>query len=507
MFFRKNKKPEGQLDGLNPKKDGIDISVKINQTPKIESKFSAAKESVDLENMNPKKTKNNRWKKSAIIAGILIFLVIAWFGGNIAGNLYKIFGGNPLLGFLKGITVNRVIDGESDNRINILIMGRGGAGHPGSDLTDTLMIASLDIKKDKVAMISIPRDLYVEYPDNQGHGRINNIYTLGKRASKNTNYKSGFWDSNSEKINGPTYTKNFISKMLDMPIHYYADMDFNGFEKIINEVGGVTVNVEKSIYDPYYPNRSMSGYEPFYIKAGTQTLNGKTALRYSRSRKTTSDFDRAKRQQQVLVALQDEVKKLNIIKNSSKMYSMLNILGDHVSTDMEVWEMQRLWELLSKSDLKNPELKVFDNSTDGILRSTNIGGASVLLPRAGDYSEMRDIAKNIFLSSESTDPKAKLGKEKLQLTVEVWNGTSTTGLAGLVQGLLIKEAYKISKVGNAPAMNYTNSQIIDYSKGRFPATITYFQDKFNAVIVEQGGQLSSNADILIILGASYKKPN
>ncbi|MFC1656918.1 LCP family protein [Patescibacteria group bacterium] len=507
MFFRKKKKSEAQIDGLNPKKDGIDINVKINKTPQIESKFTAGKESIDLENMNTKKQKNNRWKKSGIIAGILIFLVIAWFGGNILGNLYKIFGGNPLLGFLQGISTGRVIDGEADKRINILIMGRGGVGHPGSNLTDTLIVASLDTKKDKVAMISIPRDLYVEYPDNQGHGRINNLYTLGERAAKNTNYKSGFWGSSSEKITGPTYTKNFISKMLDIPIHYYADIDFNGFEKLIDEVGGVTVDVEKSIYDPYYPNRSMTGYEPFYIKAGTQTLDGKTSLKYSRTRKTTSDFDRAKRQQIILVALQDEIKKLNIIKNSNKMYNMLNILGDHVSTDMEIWEMQRLWELLGKSDLKNPELEVFDNANDGILRSTTIGGASVLLPRAGDYSEIRDIVQNIFSEAETIDLKAKLSEEKLQLTIEVWNGTSTTGLAGSVQSLLVKEGYKISKIGNAPATNYTNSQIIDYSKGRFPASLNYFQNKFKAVIVEQGGQLSSNADILIILGASYKESN
>ncbi|MFH1749448.1 MAG: LCP family protein [bacterium] len=507
MFFHKKKKPEGQLDGLNQKKDGIDIDVKINQTPKTESKFSAGRENINLENMDTKKPKNNRWKKSAIIAGILIFLVIAWFGGNIVGNLYKIFGGNPLLGFLKGLSVGRVIDGEAEKRINILIMGRGGAGHPGSNLTDTLIVASLDTKKDKVAMISIPRDLYVEYPDNQGHGRINNLYTLGEKAAKSANYKSGFWDSSTEKINGPTYTKNFISKILDIPIHYYADIDFDGFEKIIDKVGGVTVDVEKSIYDPYFPDVYMKGYNPFYIKAGTQTLDGETALKYSRSRKTTSDFDRAKRQQQVLIALQDEVKELNIVKDSNKMYSILNVLGDHASTDMEVWEMQRLWELLSKSNLKNPELEVFDNGSGGILKSASIGGASILLPRVGDYSEMRDIAKNIFSDSENTDLQVRLGKEKLQLTVEAWNGTNTTGLAGLVQSLLIKEGYKISKVGNAPAVNYTNSQIIDYSKGRFPATLDYFQDKFNAVIVEQGGQLSSGADILIILGASYQKPN
>lgn len=508
MFFCKNEKPQGKLDGLNQKKDGIEIDVKVNDTPKQESKFSAGKEDVNLENMDNKKKKFSRWKTTFIIIGILTFLVIAWFGGNIFGNLYKIFGGgNPFLSFIKGISAGKVIDGEAEKRINILILGRGGQGHPGGNLTDTIIVASIDTKKNQVALLSIPRDLYVKYPDKQGHGRINNLYNLGERAAKNKNYKSGLWDSKTQKIDGPTYTKEFISKMLDIPIHYYADIDFKGFEKLINEVDGVTVTVEKSIYDPYFPDKKMKGYEPFYIKAGTQTLNGKIALKYARTRKTTSDFDRAERQQQILVALKDEIKELNVIKDSRKLYNVINILGDHTSTDMEIWEMQRLWELLEKCDVDNPILEVLDNSKNGVLKSRNIGGASILIPRVGDYSEIRKIAKKIFSNSTDLDLKAKLGEEKLQVKIEIWNGTSTDGLAASIQTILVREGFKILKIGNAPAPSYTNSQVIDYSKGRFPASLEYFQEKFNGVIIEQGGKLSSGADILIILGASYQKSN
>ena len=511
MFFRKNNKPEAKLDGLNPKKDAVPIKVNVSETPKLESKFPAGKEDVALENMqNTLKKKPNRWKTVFVVLGILIFLVIAWFGGNIFGNLYKIFGGgSPTLSFIRGITSGKVIDGEVDKRINILILGRGGAGHPGGDLTDTMILASLDTQKNQVALISIPRDLYVKYPDGQGYGRINGLYTLGERKARSANYKTGLWDTSEQKIDGPTYTKEFLEKMLNIPIHYYADIDFRGFEKLIDEVGGVTVTVEKSIYDPYFPDKKMKGYEPFYIKAGTQTLDGKTALKYTRSRKTTSDFDRASRQQQVLIALKNEIAKMNVLQDGRKLYNIINILGDHVQTDMEIWEMQRLWELLKKTNVDNPELKVLDNDgKDGILRAKTIGGASVLVPRTGDYSEIRKVVKNVFSnSSEDTEFKAKLGEEKLKVKVEIWNGTSTDGLAASTQSILIKEGFKTEKIGNAPAVNYTNSQIIDYSGGRFPATLKYLQEKFQAVLVEQGGKLTSGADILIILGASYQKPD
>jgi LCP family protein required for cell wall assembly len=489
---------------------GVDIGVKVQNSPEPQNQFLAGREDLDLEAMQTKqntKTKRKIGRRGLFLIGIFILVIFAWFGGSIAGNIYKIFGGSSpsLLSFIKGFSPGNVIDGEKENRVNILILGRGGPGHPGGDLTDTIIIASLDVKKKEIALLSIPRDMYVEYPDSQGYGRINAVYNLGVRKANTLKYQTAPSKSDKE-LNGATYARDFISDVLDIPVHYYADIDFQGFVKVIDEVGGVTVDVEETIYDPYFPDTRLKGYDPFYIKAGVQTLNGTKALKYARSRKTTSDFDRAKRQQKVLVALKTEIEKLNIVRDAKKIYDTIKIVGDHLKTDMETWEMQRLWQLLEDVDIDNPKLAVIDNSADGALLAQSINGASVLVPRLGigNYSEIRGIVANLFSSVDADQKNALLAEKKL-VKIEVWNGTNTVGLASSTKTILVQDGYNVVKVGNAPASNYTNSQVIDYTGGKYPATLDALKSKFRGVLLSQGGKLTSGADILVILGASYKQ--
>lgn len=162
--------------------------------------------------------------------------------------------------------------GETDDRINILLLGMGGLGHDGPYLTDTIMVASFKPSTKQAALISLPRDLSANIP---GYGsQINNANAFGEQENSGS---------------GPDLARRTISQVLGIPIHYYVRVAFEGFKDIIDSVGGVTVDVENTLDDYTYPvtgkEDSLSGrYEHLHIEKGTQHMNGTLALKYARSR-------------------------------------------------------------------------------------------------------------------------------------------------------------------------------------------------------------------------------
>jgi len=190
-------------------------------------------------------------------------------------------GGLLGLPFLANRPEVQQLQGEADGRVNILLIGMGGTGHKGGLLTDTIMVLSIKPEAKQAALLSIPRDLYVPIPG-AGSAKINSAHALGEQRETGT---------------GPALAKSVVGTVLDLPIHYYIRVDFAGFTKLIDAVDGLDINVEKAIADPFYPDERTEGYAPFYLKAGPKHMDGKLALKYARSRETTSDFDRARRQQ------------------------------------------------------------------------------------------------------------------------------------------------------------------------------------------------------------------
>ncbi|MFH1286415.1 MAG: LCP family protein [Candidatus Magasanikbacteria bacterium] len=181
------------------------------------------------------------------------------------------------------------LEGQEEDRINILILGMGGPGHDGPYLTDTIIIASVKPSNGQIAMISIPRDLGVNIPK-YGWRKINSANALGEVNKPN-------W--------GAAYTTELIENTFDIDIHYYARVDFKAFEEIIDEVGGITVNVDRSFVDREYP-AAADKYQVVSFTKGEQKMEGNDALKYARSRHGNngegSDFARARRQQKVLLA-------------------------------------------------------------------------------------------------------------------------------------------------------------------------------------------------------------
>ncbi|GAB0174438.1 MAG: hypothetical protein HHAS10_03170 [Candidatus Altimarinota bacterium] len=225
-----------------------------------------------------------------------------------------------------------------EGTVNILIAGIGGKGHDGSDLTDSIILASLDSERKQVTLLSIPRDLYVSYPEKLGAGRINSLYDLGKR--KNV---------------GIQYLASKVSEITGQTIDHYFVIDFSGFKKVIDLLGGIAIDVPEDLTDREYPDDNW-GYEVFTVKKGPQIFNGETALKYARSRHSTSDFDRSERQQLIIKSIKEKASDLGIIKDVDKFGEIYNALISNIDTDLSLAKLGDI--ALSFSDIKSEDIGI-----------------------------------------------------------------------------------------------------------------------------------------------------
>jgi polyisoprenyl-teichoic acid--peptidoglycan teichoic acid transferase len=443
-----------------------------------------APESVVFEYHKPKQI--SRRRQVLVGAGVIAGMLLVGVVGKTILATQKVITRNAVGGApaLAGEIDPTKLRGEGDGRINILMMGIGGSGHEGANLSDTLIVASIDPRTKDVAMLSLPRDLWVPIPG-FGSGKINAAHAYG--------------ESRKVEGGGPALAKLTISKLLDLPIHYYARIDFNGFKKGIDAVGGVDVVVEKNLHDPQYPADKGWGFAPFSLKAGPQHLNGAMALRFARCRHGScgNDFGRAARQQQLLVAFRDKVLSLPTLTSPSKMGALLDTVGSSARTDLQVSELWKLMEIMEGIDGSKVVSKVLDNSPDGLLVSGNIGGAYVELPRTGNWEEIRGYVHGIFADAYIKEEAAK---------IEVQNGTRREGLANTVAKLLKVYNYNVVKTATAANQDYPQTVIYDYSGGKKSYTLSYLENRFG-VKAQRAEAVAGDPDIRIVVGANYKAVN
>lgn len=417
--------------------------------------------------------KRRRAIRSALLGiGALVFFSSGYFTYQVAAATNKIFtkntsGGSPLL---QGKKVK-----EEVGRINVLLMGIGGEGHDGPNLTDTIQVISVDPRNRQVAMLSIPRDLYVDVPGAVGQKvKINEIHAIGEERG----FEGG----------GPALLKQEVSKILGVPIHYFARIDFEGFKGIIDSMGGIDVMVEERLYDPYYP--LGTGYQVVDIAPGLNQFDGATALKYARSRETSSDFARSKRQQQVLVATRDKALSLQFLTNPGKISGLLTTLGDRVRTDLSIGEMEKFASILKDIPSTSVQSQVIDSGPEGLLyNSTGAGGAFILLPRSGDYSGIQQFAADFFNGSAVATEKAGL---------ELMNASGREGVAATLGTQLAASGYNVVSTGNADAVA-RETVIYDYT-GTKPGTLSALQKRFGGRIITGQTTPVPGVDIRVVIG-------
>ena len=363
-------------------------------------------------------------------------------------------------------TPEKPITGEDQSRVNILLLGMGGAGHSGGYLADTIMIASIDTKTNQVGFLSIPRDLYVPIP---GHGsrKINNAYAFGEMTSE-------------DEGGGAALMTEVIENITGLKIHYWAAADFVGFRKIIDDMGGVDIEVERSFTDYQYPDYNY-GYQVVSFTEGANHFDGETALQYARSRHGNSgegsDFARSKRQQKIIFAVKEKALSVYTLINPATILSILNDLGDHVRTNLEPWEMVRTYKLAKNIEMDGIINQVLDNRADGVLTTiASPDGAYLLAPVKGvnDFSDIKRIARDIFETSPILSEDA---------TIEIQNGTEIPGLASLAQAELESYNLEIVAIGNAAQPDFSQTIIYDFTSGEKPKTLTFLAEVFKAEVI------------------------
>lgn len=299
-----------------------------------------------------------------------------------------------------------VLKGEAEGRTNILLLGRAGEGKPGRDLTDTIMLLSLDYQKKQVALISLPRDLLVPVAETNTVAKINTLYQYGLARGA-----------------GANVLKASVQEITGLPIHYFASIDFDGFEKVIDALGGITVDIIRDIHDTRYPGPNYS-YETFDIRQGWQKLDGQTALKYARVRHgdPEGDFGRAKRQQQILQAVREKAWSLPTFLNPVTLTQLFESLGASVTTDITPEDGRRLLELGETLDTKNISTVVVDAwKKESLLRVTHVeaGGvrAFALVPRSGTWQEVQSLAQQVFEVNSFEARQQAVAREKASLLI------------------------------------------------------------------------------------------
>lgn len=421
-----------------------------------------------------------------------------------------------ILDTLKSITSNHPLSlkGAANGRINILLLGIAGKGKTGGqNLTDTIMIASLDTKTNKVALISIPRDLYVKVPIRQSASPRDEP-TDELRMKINSVYQYGIGRAGNEK-GAAELAEKTVEEILGLDINYYAVLNFDGFKEVIDSIGGVNIMNERDIYDASYPGPDYS-YETFELKKGFYNLDGATALKYVRERHDDpeGDFGRAKRQQQVMQSAKNKIFTLSSMLNVFVMGDLLKSLGDNIRTNITPDEIGDFIELSKKLDTNNINNVVIDAwNSDSLLKVSHVFYGEnqetrtfVLIPRVGNFSEIQDLSQNVFDLNTIKRRKEEISKEGAK--VAIINKSGDAGLLGKITKLL-KENFGYQDVTVLNDYDRTiqdASTVFDLTSGTKPFTLDELVRKIPA---KASYSLSDNykkltdkntPDILVVLG-------
>jgi len=338
----------------------------------------------------------------------------------------------------------------SYNRINILIVGCDEIENNGR--ADTIVFLSISPKTKDVLILSIPRDTRVEIPE-RGMDKINHAYAFG----------------------GKKLISETVSLFLDVPIHFYAIADFNGFVNIIDELGGVEIDVEKEMH---YVDKA--GGLDINLYPGKQILNGEKSLQYIRFRHDQlGDLGRIKRQQKLALAV---IEKMMNFDSITKIPQISEEMKGYIETDIKVQDAVALANLFK--GINQEEFKIETIQAKPVY----IEGVSYLEP---DVEEVRQRVKSLIYSKNSG------------MKLEVLNGNAMFGIANRVAKDLELQGFEIVNIGNADRFDYEKTKIIVYSKK--VNLDNEFKKLFNDFEIVKESQTNANLDLVIILGKDMEE--
>lgn len=281
----------------------------------------------------------------------------------------------------------------TDKRINVLLLGIGGSNHQAADLTDSMIFVSVNTENGQTIFLSLPRDIWLE----SLKAKINTAFHYGEEKQKG---------------GGLILAKAAVGEVVAQPIHYAVVLDFDGFIKAVDLLGGLTVDVERTFDDNKYPIPGKENtlpeaarYEHLHFESGKQIMNGETALKFTRSRyaegEEGSDFSRSRRQQKILLALKNKLLSSQVLLNPGKISELTKIFSDNVKTNIlpgEYVEFAKLAKISQQGEIKTLSLGVDEVdktgkiTKEGLLEnpplSSQYQNQWVLIPKDGDWTKV-----------------------------------------------------------------------------------------------------------------------
>lgn len=429
-------------------------------------------------------------KRLFIIVLVLLIASGGYFGVKSFSKLKNIFRGGGSSAVVCGEVAPEELQTEGAGRVNILLLGIGGEKQPdGPNLTDSMIVASINPLDNSASLLSLPRDLWVDTGDGE-YSKINEAYQNGLFAYKKENpNNTDEWPAIQR---GFAFANRSVEQAIGVPINFTVLLSYTAFEQAIDAVGGVDIIVPEDLID--YSMAWENNGNPVLAEAGTQHMDSVQALMYTRSRygSDRGDYDRAERQRAMIVALQKKVLSAGTLANPIKVSQLIDALGNNIRSNIGAKERTCLVNIARKVDggaIKSVEL--YD-----LVEGDTIGGQSVQIPKAGNknFDEIHSFARNQLRDSY-------IARERAPITVV--NASGIEGLGTEQADLLRSFGYHVDDVVTS-AQVATTTEIVDISTDESPKyTLHYLQRRLAASVTNKlpQGIERGNAKIVIILGS------
>jgi LCP family protein required for cell wall assembly len=383
-------------------------------------------------------------RQIALYGIAIIFVVVMIIGGVFVSNYFE--GINVFRRFSSKPTTDGEI--EAIKNVNLLVLGIDDVD--GSTRSDTILLVNLNSLRGSIHVLSVPRDTRLYIPDH-GLDKLGHAYAYG----------------------GAALSSEVLSNLLQIPIHYYIKVDYKGFEKIINAVGGLTIDVEK---DMKYTDNAGGLF--IDIASGIQSMDGAEALKYVRYRDDTGDIGRISRQQKLMGVLAEKLLSVNMLP---KLPTLLSITWGSFETDLSFSELTGLLGYLNSSSKDN----LITVSLPGAPEYIN--KASYWVPIEKDFDEM---VTKLFFGEGYPDVS--------EIRVKVVNGCGIAGIAGKVAEKLRLQGYNVVSVGNAEHFGYSKTIVLD--KLGYPKAAKDIAEYLSTQVTMGLHYPNDDADITVIVG-------
>lgn len=479
------------------------------EQPGFQRYYSPHASSQSVTSLPRSKTKSKWSRKRKFLTPTLAILLVGFglgglYGAQLLGNINNVFHGN-IISDVHALVSHTTLKGEDQGRVNILLAGDSADDphHAGAQLTDSIMLVSIDTKNHTGFMLSVPRDLWVNIPG-LSHQKIN-------AANEVTSFSQSGYPKG-----GMGQLQQIVQADLGIPVNYYALVNYAALKDAVNAVGGVTINIQSP--DPrglYDPNIAKVDQGPLKLPNGIVTLGGQTALNLARSRGDPcscghtqygfpqSDFNRTEHQRQMLTALIEKAQSAGVITNPIKVSQLFSSFGKNIATDLTLQDVVRFTEITKGINVSKLQPLSLSNSGQNMLLKnyTASDGEEALIPTAGidDFGQIRQFYQQLT----STNPVIHEAP-----SVVVLNASGVTGLAHKQAAMLQEKGFNVIGAADANGL-YPHSLIVDISNNQKPASAKLLQTVFTrdmsittstASSLEAGEAKTYKADFVVVIG-------